>query len=200
MNLNKTIKNLAIITASTLLIQIASASSNPTANAISNANPPPNTNLHKLSAGFQQTTNQKPAIKSTLKTTASHNTSNTSSSSTENQSTHYSMASNLIKLITKLKLTPQQNQDIQKTLSSHQTAYNVINTKIDHTKFILLSLPANATRAQLKTLAQAQSNNIKQLIQLRSEIKQQVSSILNKQQQQQLTQQWEEFQQTSLNY
>jgi hypothetical protein len=113
----------------------------------------------------------------------------------DTSATNYPMAENLIKLISQLKLSKEQQNLIEKKLSSHKSEYESLITKRNQTKNDLLRLPTNATKAHLNALAKTQSGNLQKLIQLRVTIRQEIFTILNVQQKKQLTTQWEKIQQ-----
>jgi Spy/CpxP family protein refolding chaperone len=106
----------------------------------------------------------------------------------------YPMAKHFIKMIDQLKLSKDEKKLIEQKLAAHKNEYNLLISNIRKTKNELLKLPANATETQLKILAQAQSDNIQKLIQLRVKIRQEIFSILSPQQRKQLTTQWKKLQ------
>ena len=106
----------------------------------------------------------------------------------------YPIAQHFIKIIDQLKLSKNETKLIEQKLASHKNEYNLLISNIRKTKNKLLKLPANATETELKTLAQAQSDNIQKLIQLRVKIRQEIFSILSPQQRKQLTTQWKKLQ------
>jgi Spy/CpxP family protein refolding chaperone len=106
----------------------------------------------------------------------------------------YPMAQHFIKMIDHLKLSPEETKLIGQKLTTHKKEYTLLTSNIKKTKHKLLKLPANATETELKTLAQAQSDNIQKLIQLRVKIRQEIFSILSPQQREQLTYQWKKLQ------
>ena len=107
---------------------------------------------------------------------------------------NYPIAQHFTKMIAQLKLSKEETKLIEKKLASHKAEYKLLTSNIKKTKSELLKLPVNATETQLKTLAQAQSDNIQKLIQLRVKIRQEIFSILNPQQKKQITKQWEKLQ------
>lgn len=118
--------------------------------------------------------------------------SNTGTKNNINKS--YPIAKNIIKIMDQLKLSPKQNEQIQKTLLSHQKDYINLTAKINSTKNQLLNLSTNTSGTQLKMLAQTQSENINKLIQLRVKVRQEIFSTLNPEQTKQLNEKWKAFQ------
>ena len=74
--------------------------------------------------------------------------SNTGAKNNINKS--YPIAKNIIKIMDQLKLSPKQNEQIQKALFSHQKDYINLTSKINSTKNQLLNLSTNTSGTQLK--------------------------------------------------
>ena len=102
----------------------------------------------------------------------------------------YPVALSLIKIIDQLDLSKAQLSKIQNNLASHQQEYVMLTTNIHDTKNKLLHLATKTNEEQLKNLAQIQSKNIQQLIQLKVKVKQEIFSILTPKQTLELTKKW----------
>ena len=102
----------------------------------------------------------------------------------------YPVALSLIKIIDQLDLSKAQLSKIQNNLASHQQEYVMLTTHIHDTKNKLLNLATKTNEEQLKNLAQVQSKNIQQLIQLKVKVKQEIFSILTPKQTLELTKKW----------
>lgn len=129
---------------------------------------------------------------------ATGQTSKSSKSGRSDSDINYPIAKRLMKMMSQIKLSKEEQKLIEQKLASHKTEYNLLISNINATKNKLLKLPTSATELELKTLAQAQSDNIQKLIQLRVKIRQEIFSILSPQQKKQLTTKWDNLQKEQL--
>ena len=95
---------------------------------------------------------------------ATGQTSKSSKSGRSDSDINYPIAKRLMKMMSQIKLSKEEQKLIEQKLASHKTEYNLLISNINATKNKLLKLPTSATELELKTLAQAQSDNIQKLI------------------------------------